>query len=69
MLLTIAANPEVQAKVYEEICNIVGPKTRLTDLGDIGKLQYMDMVIKETLRMCPTVPYILRDIQEDIQLG
>ena len=36
---------------------------------EINRLDYLERVIKETLRLVPTVPFILRYADEDIKCG
>ena len=38
-------------------------------LEEISRLEYLERVIKETMRLCPTVPFILRYVDEDINCG
>ena len=38
-------------------------------LEDINRLDYLERVIKETMRLLPTVPLILRYTEEDIRSG
>lgn len=38
-------------------------------LDEIKKLKYLDCVIKEALRLCPSVPFIGRKTTSDIKLG
>jgi cytochrome P450 len=34
-------------------------------MEDINELNYLECVIKETLRLFPSVPFIAREVQED----
>lgn len=45
-------------EVEEELENVVG-KARMVEESDLDKLEYMDMVIKETLRLRPVAPLLL----------
>ncbi|GJE94425.1 cytochrome P450 [Phanerochaete sordida] len=48
-------HPEVQRKAQEEIDRVVGPG-RLPDFSDRDSLPYLDCVLYETIRWCPTTP-------------
>nr|GMD14579.1 cytochrome P450 76A2-like [Ipomoea batatas]GME17310.1 cytochrome P450 76A2-like [Ipomoea batatas] len=51
-LSELLCNPKVMAKVKEEIYEVVGPKRRFEE-SDIDNLQYMQAVLKESLRLHP----------------
>lgn len=48
---------------------MLGDSDETITIEDISKLAYMDQVIRETLRMFPIGPLILRQVQDDIKLG
>ncbi|XP_061178614.1 cytochrome P450 3A24-like [Saccostrea echinata] len=50
----LALNPNVQQKMFEEIVSELGNEEPGYD--NVGKLQYMDMCINETMRMFPIAP-------------
>lgn len=59
-------HPEVQDRLYEEI------KTFWTDPLDYDSLQnftYLNMVVNESLRLLPILPYLLRRTTADVKLG
>ncbi|CAG9831114.1 unnamed protein product [Diabrotica balteata] len=58
----------VQQKVLEEIIDILGPERRPFP-ADLPQMKYMEMVIKETLRLFPVAPIISRILTEDIDGG
>ncbi|KAG5864736.1 hypothetical protein JTB14_027757 [Gonioctena quinquepunctata] len=66
----LANNPEVQKKAIEEQRRIFG---KLEDarptLTNLQEMKYLDLVIKETLRLYPSVPFIARKIPEDFEWG
>ena len=46
-----------------------GDSDRPITADDLQKLQYLNCVFKETLRLCPSVPMIGRDLEEDCVIG
>lgn len=54
----------------EEIDSIFGDdKDRPITSDDIAKMKYLDLVIKENLRVYPSVPFIQRHLTSDLKLG
>lgn len=53
----------------EELDLIFGNNDREATLEDINQMDYMERVIKETLRVLPIVPLISRYVDKDIKLG
>lgn len=57
-MYNIARSPEVQKKCFEEIFEIYGKDTKApTTLSELNRLSYLDLVIKETLRLFPSGGY------------
>ncbi|XP_042511736.1 cytochrome P450 71B10-like [Macadamia integrifolia] len=54
----LVKNPKVMKKVQDEIRSIVGKKGKV-DEADIDQLKFLKMVIKETLRLHPSLPLLL----------
>lgn len=66
----IALNPEVQQKCFQEIRDVFGDDpTKPISLSDLNNLHYLELVIKETLRLFPPVPMIGRKLREEFQIG
>ncbi|CAG9805216.1 unnamed protein product [Chironomus riparius] len=69
-LYNLAKHPEIQQRAYEEAINILGTDSSTpittTTLNDFN---YLEMVIKETLRLYPSVPMFGRKVQEHVQCG
>ncbi|KAL9697754.1 hypothetical protein quinque_001195 [Culex quinquefasciatus] len=59
--LFLALYPRVQQKLYNEIAQIIPDKSCNITQQTLQDLPYLDMVLKETLRLCPTIPNIARE--------
>ncbi|CAN6727079.1 unnamed protein product [Malus baccata var. baccata] len=54
----LAKNPKLMKKAQEEVRKCIGNKGKITET-DTDQLQYLKMVIKETLRLHPPAPMLL----------
>jgi cytochrome P450 len=63
----IAQNPDVEAKLAEELRTVLGGHVPAPD--DLPKLRYTEMVLKETLRLYPAVWGIGRRAIAECELG
>ncbi|KAL4557606.1 hypothetical protein LXL04_035791 [Taraxacum kok-saghyz] len=61
-------HPDIMKKAVEEIDHVVGKK-RLLQESDIPNLPYLQSIVKETLRIHPTVPLIQRLSTRDCIIG
>ncbi|CAF4209047.1 unnamed protein product [Adineta steineri] len=62
----IASHPQVQQKLHEEMDRVFGDDLdRPCTIEDLNELEYLECVIKESLRLYPSVPFIAREVQED----
>ncbi|CAH1400225.1 unnamed protein product [Nezara viridula] len=64
----LANHPDVQEKVYDEQIGIFGNDKRIPTIQDLNKMVYLEMVIKETLRLYPIIPLYSRLLNEDLQI-
>ncbi|XP_044740001.1 probable cytochrome P450 4p3 [Chrysoperla carnea] len=70
VLLHLAAYKDIQTKVYNEILEVVGDiNVDSINVDDLPKLKYMEMVLKESMRLTPTIPLIVREPSQDIKIG
>ncbi|KRT82235.1 cytochrome P450 [Oryctes borbonicus] len=67
-LFLLGNHPVVQEKVYDEIRSVLKDKITPTTLVELHRLRYLECVIKEALRLYPSVPVIIRDLEEEIEI-
>ena len=68
-IFLLAQHPECQEKCEEEIQRIFGGDNRAPTMQDLRDMRYMEMCIKESLRLYPSVPLIARKLGEDVHLS
>lgn len=68
ILYNIAKHQHVQEKIVAEINDVFGSEPEIT-FGKLANLQYLERVIKESLRIFPSVPMFGRESTEEIQLS
>ncbi|XP_069680182.1 cytochrome P450 4C1-like isoform X2 [Periplaneta americana] len=68
-LFLLGLHPDVQDKVYDELKDIFKDSDRSPNLKDLQDMRYLQMVIKESLRMYPSVPQMGRQAPYDFELG
>ncbi|KAB2603951.1 cytochrome P450 CYP736A12-like [Pyrus ussuriensis x Pyrus communis] len=62
-LSELMRHPQVMKKVQKEIENVVG-LNRMVEESDTEKLEYLDMVVKETMRLHPVDPSAWEDAEK-----
>lgn len=60
--------PQAFNKLREEINEVVGPN-RIVKESDVPNLPYLRAVIRETLRLHPSAPLIIRECAEDCKVN
>lgn len=65
----LGSHPEVQHKVHQELQEVLGSSERPINTEDLKKLKYLECVIKEALRLYPSVPFFARTICQDCQIN
>lgn len=62
-------NPRMMAKVREELTTVIGHGRQMEE-SDISRLPYLRAVVKETLRIHPTVPLLLpHKAEKSVEVG
>ncbi|NXA98309.1 CP4V2 protein, partial [Melanocharis versteri] len=65
VLYLLGHNPEVQKKVHKELDQVFGNTERSVTMDDLKNLRYLECVVKEALRLFPSVPMFARTLRED----
>ena len=68
-LQLLGSHPDVQNKVHEEQDGIFQGSARSATMKDLTDMKYLELVIKETLRLYPSVPMVGRTLTEEVQIG
>ncbi|XP_050452058.1 cytochrome P450 4c21-like isoform X4 [Cataglyphis hispanica] len=72
VVFILANFSEIQEKVYQELREIYGtktPKSTSIKYEDLQRMNYLENVIKETMRIFPIAPLIARELSEDLNIG
>nr|XP_022911180.1 cytochrome P450 4d2-like [Onthophagus taurus] len=67
MIYYLAKYPEIQQKAYEEVHSILGEDIHqtITNQQMLG-MKYLDLVMKESMRLGPAIPLFTRTLEEDV---
>lgn len=64
----LGIHQEIQNKVLEEITLLFDTKDEEVSQEKLNKMPYIDMVIKETMRLFPILAFTARTATSDVQL-
>ncbi|XP_077618505.1 cytochrome P450 4V2 isoform X1 [Crocuta crocuta] len=68
-LYLLGSYPEVQKQVDSELEEVFGKSDRPATVEDLKKLRYLECVIKESLRLFPSVPLFARNLTENCEVA
>ncbi|MBA3874222.1 MAG: cytochrome P450 [Anaerolineae bacterium] len=63
----LGQHPEIEQKLAAEIKTMIG--TRRPTLADLPKMPFLEMVVKESMRLYPPAWTVSREAQSDFELG
>jgi cytochrome P450 len=63
----LSQHPEIEAKLHEELDNVLGG--RVPTLDDLKQLKYTEMVVKESLRLYPPAYGFSREATDEVTIG
>lgn len=58
VMTELLRNPKSMSKVKDELARVVGADRNVEE-SDIDELQYLQAVVKETLRLHPPIPFLI----------
>ncbi|KAJ8558454.1 hypothetical protein K7X08_005220 [Anisodus acutangulus] len=65
----IVKHPDIMNQLQQELTSIVGPD-RMVEEEDLGKLEYLELVLKETFRLHPVATLLIpRESMEDVVIN
>uniref|UniRef100_UPI003B5B31EC cytochrome P450 4C1-like n=1 Tax=Leptopilina boulardi TaxID=63433 RepID=UPI003B5B31EC len=67
-VLMLAEHKDVQDRVRKEVDYLLDGKNGKITSAEVQNMNYLEQCIKETLRLYPSVPFIARKVNEDLQL-
>ncbi|KAK9498583.1 hypothetical protein O3M35_003183 [Rhynocoris fuscipes] len=67
-LVQISKHKDVQDKIYDEVASLVESGADISSYESLQMMKYLECVIKESLRLFPSVPFIGRELFEDVYL-
>lgn len=69
-LFLIGLHDDIQEKILQEIDEVLGDdKERSPTFRELNEMKYLERVLKESLRIYPSVPSIARKVSENITIG
>lgn len=66
----LAKHPNEQDRAYQEVVQVIGEGgTGPASLQTLNELHYLELCIKETLRLFPSVPLFARKATQDVEIS
>jgi cytochrome P450 len=68
-IIYLAINQNIQQKLYDEIHEVFNDDSVAIDYDNIGSLKYLDMVVRESLRLFSPIPISIRETIDELDVG
>ena len=68
-LMMLAIHKDMQQKAYEEVKSFFEASSEKITLNDVSNLPYVEMVLKETMRLFPAASIVGRVSTGTVELG
>ncbi|KDR12229.1 Cytochrome P450 4C1 [Zootermopsis nevadensis] len=68
-LFLLGLHPHIQDRAYQEQKSIFQGSDRPATMKDLNEMKYLERVIKESLRLYPSVPGIARTLKKDVKIA
>ncbi|KAJ6636722.1 Cytochrome P450 4C1 [Pseudolycoriella hygida] len=69
VILMLAMHPDIQERAFQEIKSVHETQTSHTTTDILTKLNYLEMCIKETMRLYPVAQFLARQNLQEIKLS
>lgn len=69
ILLLLAMNPECQEKLHDEIKKVLTSHDDEVTENHLNQMPYLNLVIKESMRLIPAVLILSRQVTKPLKLG
>ncbi|XP_026675536.1 cytochrome P450 4C1-like isoform X1 [Ceratina calcarata] len=68
-IMLLAEHPQIQDRARTEVKKIMEASNGKLAMSDLQKLPYLEMCIKESLRLYPVAPFLSRSLEEAVTLS
>lgn len=71
-IMQLAKHQDIQDKLYDEVLTVLkgqNIKTTYLTYNNIQEFKYLDLIVKESLRLLPPISYVGRKLTEDTELN
>lgn len=68
VVLLLAINPDKQEQLYKAIQTSISSADDINNSAVVNGIEYLELVLRESHRLMPTVPMILREVTDDFEI-